>query len=432
MSDDNTSDPLVAIVGGGLGGLALAIAFNRLKVRYRIYEATAKFAEIGAGISLIPNAVQALNLIDPKLWAYLEANGVMTYDQSPDASQLRIYCGQKRLQQYEYGDEIVTLEKFNAEDKGRAGAHRAQLLDEMIKHVPADCAAFNKRMVDIEKTTDSRVRISFSDGTSVHASAAVCCDGIHSRARSIVLGLEDPAIHPTFAGAYAYRALVTSDEADQILGTRWSRDGFMWVGEGRFIFQYPVDHGTLLNVVAVVVKPGSAWNAPSFQESCTKEEMLMDFKNFGEPLVELLSTTTFLKRWALFELPPVKTYTKGRVCLLGDAAHATTSHQGAGGSGAFEDAYVLAELLGDPEMMKDIPKALRAYDYARCERGNRIVSSSHEQGDIFTLQHSRMGQDLQKFAYEMRTRFDWLWGVDLQKDVEKAKLWFHSEVGSST
>ena len=125
--------------------------------------------------------------------------------------------------------------------------------------------------------------------------------------------------------------------------------------EGRFILQYPVDHGALLNVVAVTVRPGSTWNAPSFQESCTEGETFKDFNSYGDPLLDLLSTATFMKRWALFELPHVRTYCKGRVCLLGDAAHATTSQQGAGGSGAFEGAYVLAELLGDPEMAKDIP-----------------------------------------------------------------------------
>ena len=63
---------------------------------------------------------------------------------------------------------------------------------------------------------------------------------------------------------------------------------------------------------------------------------------------------------------------------------------------------------------------------------NRIVSSSHEQGEMFTLQHSRVGKDLQKFIHEMRSRFDWLLGVELQKDVQKAKLWFRPQVETDT
>ena len=95
-------------MGGGLGSPALANACNRLKVYYRLYEATSKFSEIGAGISFIPNAVQALKLTDPNLWTSLEDNDVITYDQGPDLSQLRIYCRQERLQRYEYGNEITT------------------------------------------------------------------------------------------------------------------------------------------------------------------------------------------------------------------------------------------------------------------------------------------------------------------------------------
>ncbi|KAJ9603456.1 hypothetical protein H2200_012234 [Cladophialophora chaetospira] len=226
MSDNNASESVIAIIGGGLGGLALAIAFNRLNVRYRIYEASAKFSEVGAGISFLPNAVQAINLIDPTLWTSLEGSDIITYDQNPVVSQIRVHCGQKRLQQYSFGDEIVTLPKFSEDDKGRCGAHRAQLLDEMIKHVSPDNAVFNKKMVDIKELEDGRVEISFSDGTSVQALAAICCDGIHSRARSIVLGPKDSAVQPRYAGAYVYRALVKQEEAERILGEDWSRNGY--------------------------------------------------------------------------------------------------------------------------------------------------------------------------------------------------------------
>lgn len=417
----------IAIIGGGLAGLALANGLNRKGVAYKIYEATKKFSEIGAGISFLPNAIQALQLIDPDLFESFQ--DMITYDESTDVSQLRVYCGMTELSQYRYGNEILRIPKINEYDKGRCGAHRARLLDALIKYIPPNVAEFNKSMSSIVEL-DDRVEISFTDGTKAQAAAAICCDGIKSGARAHVLGKDDPAVEPRYAGAYAYRALVSREEAVKILGSEHAGDGHMWIGRGRYIFQYPVDKGALINVIAVVVQPGSAWSAPSFYADCTIDDILKDFEGFGEPLRELLQTTEYLKRWALFELPPVRTYTKGRICLLGDAAHATTSHQGAGGSAAFEDAYVMAELLGDAEMRSDLPRALAAYDSVRCARGNRVVSSSNDQGLVFTLQRPDLGDDLGRFEENMRQRYQWLWNEDLPAEVERAKAWFHKAHGA--
>lgn len=412
----------IAIIGGGLAGLALARGFERVGVPYRIFEATERFSEIGAGISFLPNAIHAINLIDPNLFKSFESH--ITYDEDAEVSQLRIRCGEKQLGDYQFGDSIINLAKFGDDDKGRCGAHRARVLDELVQHIPPGVARFKKQMVDIVEL-DGKVEVHFEDGTHEDFKAAICCDGIKSRARGIVLGEDDPAVNPVYAKAYAYRALVSRADAERIIGPKLVQNGTFYVGKGRFLFHFPVEHGKLVNVIGVCVAPDSTWTARSLQEPCSKADMLRDFADFGEPLSALLATNENPMRWALFELPHVRTYCKGRICVIGDAAHGMTSHQGAGGSAAFEDAYVMAELLGDEALRADLPRAFRAFDRVRCERGNRIVSTSYEAGLIFTLQQEGIMDDMDKFKRIMAVRFDWLWGVDLVEQVKQAKEWAH-------
>jgi salicylate hydroxylase len=128
-------------------------------------------------------------------------------------------------------------------------------------------------------------------------------------------------------------------------------------------------------------------------------------------------------QWALFEHPDISTFYKSRVAILGDAAHASTPHQGAGAGQAIEDAHVLAELLADPSVStpEHAKRAFCAYDAVRRPRSQRVVASSKENAEIMCLSYEGIGDDAEKLKQTWRERFKWLWDIDLQGQVEAAR-----------
>jgi salicylate hydroxylase len=121
-------------------------------------------------------------------------------------------------------------------------------------------------------------------------------------------------------------------------------------------------------------------------------------------------------------MPPIESYSFGSITLLGDAAHASTSHSGAGAGMAVEDAFILSELLSDACISQsDIPAALAAYDAVRRPRTQRLVQYSRESGTLFQMRHPGIQDDIEKIKEELRTRQRWIWDIDLDKHLEEAK-----------
>lgn len=128
-------------------------------------------------------------------------------------------------------------------------------------------------------------------------------------------------------------------------------------------------------------------------------------------------------QWAIFEHPPISTFCRSRVAILGDAAHASTPHQGAGAGQAIEDAHVLAELLGDPRVTtaQDVIAAFRAYDEIRRPRSQKVVTSSKENAYLLCLCLDGVGEDETKLKETFKSRLRWLWDLDIEKQAETAK-----------
>lgn len=127
--------------------------------------------------------------------------------------------------------------------------------------------------------------------------------------------------------------------------------------------------------------------------------------------------------WALFDMPPAPKYAFGLCALLGDAAHASTSHGGAGAGMAVEDTFILAELLADPlvRSIEDVPNAFEVYDRVRRSRTQRLVKYSRESGMLFQLRHPEFGEDIEKVRDELKSRQNWIWDIDLIGQGNEAK-----------
>lgn len=205
----------LAIVGGGIGGLCLAVALVHHDVPVHVYEAAPAFSEIGAGVGLGPNAVRAMALLDPAIlegYKRCETRNVSVSEQG-------------RFFNFRYGmakpsaDGMVAGQLFCDLRSGTvtSSIHRARFLNELVNLMPEGAASFGKRLVGIEHHGEG-VRLKFSDGTEANHDAVVGCDGIKSQVRKLLLGEGDRASEPVFSGHYCYRGLVPADKAIKVLG----------------------------------------------------------------------------------------------------------------------------------------------------------------------------------------------------------------------
>ncbi|KAJ0158592.1 Salicylate hydroxylase, partial [Colletotrichum tanaceti] len=341
----------VAVVGGGVGGLTLTLQLLQSRIPVTLYEQAAEFGEIGAGVSFGPNALRAMSLISPHVRRAFETHA--TRNQWEDHRDVWFdfrygeSCGGRRRE----GELIHRL----VCETGQTSVHRAHFLDELVKLLPEGVARFGKRAVDYEEYEDyddggTRVLLRFQDGTTAVHDAVVACDGIKSRLRSVMLGEANPASKAVFSGKYAYRGLVPMEEAEQVLGEELARNSQMYSGRHGHILTFSVAKGKMMNVVAF--HSADEWPSDKWVVSVDKETMLRDFEGWGEQCRKIIRMMRKPDVWALFDHPPSPTYYRGRVCLLGDAAHASTPHKGSGAGMAIEDACVLGNLLAlvpDPD-----------------------------------------------------------------------------------
>lgn len=428
-SKDSTSKPYnIAIVGGGIGGVVLAVGLLRQGVPVHIYEAAKGFGEIGAGVAFGPNSVRALALVSPDLLDAYKKHA--TYNESPDRAStwltFRYGMDSRDGQGKKAGDVAfdIVSEKHATTWTGtcvRSCVHRARFLDEIIKFIPPGTTSFNKSLTDLEEIGDAEgggVRLSFADGTSATASAVIGCDGIKSKARSFLHGDD---LKPSFTGEYAYRAMVPVDAYEATMGHELTVNGQLYVGPGIYMITYPVDHTKFINMVAVCCNPGSEWKHEAWQIPSTMEEMQTELKGWHPGLVALLSEYGTKDKWALHDLVHDEKCSKGRVCLLGDSFHASTPHLGAGAGQALEDAYILSNLLGNVGNAEDLPKAFEAYDAVRRPRSQQVVRFSRAQGLACAFLGDGVGEDvtgLEKVTYD---RYNCIWDEDLEEQLEKAR-----------
>lgn len=157
--------------------------------------------------------------------------------------------------------------------------------------------------------------------------------------------------------------------------------------------------------------------------------MLADYADWTPTVKSIVAHVQNLDIWALFNHVPARTFfqARPRICLLGDAAHATTPHQGSGAGMCIEDCLVLGELLADAASKDELEKAFRAYDSVRRPRALKLVETSRQAGMLWDLE-GEAGDDLDALEQNACTRMDWIWDHDLTVDVERARTMFRSKL----
>jgi len=418
----------IAIVGGGLGGLGLAIGLLRHGIKVHIYEASPAFSEIGAGITFGNNATTALRLLDPRLLQGFMKHA--TFNMDPERSNtfntIRWGMDERKQNGHKAGDFAFHQDdKWCPKDSSdglrmRGRIHRARLMDEMVALLPPGITSFSKSFESIQELDNGVLKLIFTDGSAALASAVVGCDGIRSRVRNYVCG---PEIQAKYAGECALRAMVPGNEAIQALGEELALNSQLYCGYGGYAVTYPVEHGKFINMVAMPQDgpSKSIWNHEEWTVPTNAEEIREKFKGWYPPLIDLIARHHLPTKWALFVLQHDAPYFKNRVCLLGDSAHATTPHMGAGAGMAMEDAYILSHLIAAVGSTNDIEKAFRAYDALRRPRTQGCIKRSMDAALVYDFMVEEICDDMLKIEERLDCSFEWLWHEDLERQLQSAK-----------
>lgn len=244
-----------------------------------------------------------------------------------------------------------------------------------------------------------------------------------------MLGGDDkPGAAPSYTHKYAYRGLIPMQKAIETLGKDNSQNAKMHMGKDGHVLTFPVDHGETMNVVAFWTNPDPWPSTSKLTLPSEKEHVYEDFKDFGptvHKIIDMLEPN--LDCWAIFDTGdhPMPYYNKGKVCVLGDAGHATSPHHGAGAGMCIEDAAVMAELLVDPRVTehgdKGIEAAFKTFSDVRLERTQWLVQSSRRSGDLYEWRAEGVGNDIKKIEEECKESNLKLWNAQVKDMIEEAK-----------
>jgi salicylate hydroxylase len=342
----------IAVVGAGFGGLSAALSLRQAGFEVDVYEQAPELGEVGGGINMGPNAVRILRRLG--LAEGLDREGIrplLTHQRRWQDGRTLQRAPLNPLCEELYGAPHMTI-------------HRADLLSIIAAGFPAERIHLAHRLADLADRGD-RVEARFENGASIRADVLVGADGIHSAAREILFGAEEPA----FAGCVAYRGLVPIERIAD-LGLELGNQS--WVGPGGHLVHYFVSRGRLLNFVGWTEH--DEWHREDWTDRATVARALDAFGDWHPQVRRIIAAADTCFIWALFDRDPLPRWSAGRTTLLGDACHPMYPFMGQGAAQAIEDGACLTACLAAGS--DDPAEALRLYERLRLPRVTRLQEMS--------------------------------------------------------
>jgi salicylate hydroxylase len=370
----------VLVSGGGIGGLATALALGRAGVGVELLEQAGAFGEVGAGLQLGPNAVRVLDG-----WGLLEV--LKSVAAFPESLQVRDAHGANTL-----GQLVLGTSAQSRYGQPYATVHRADLHGLLLTAVQGQANVKLRLDTRVASYVEEPhgVQVTCEDGTQRSGAALIGCDGLWSRVRNQMLGA-----HPVRAsGHLAYRGMVRTSDLPIALRAPVVT---AWMGPKLHVVHYPVRSGEWFNVVAVVqgvIGHGHGGEVGSDPQSWTHEAHAADLRRTLGPachdLLAMADSVPVWKLWPLNDRPPMAgahEHAQGRVALLGDAAHPLRPYLAQGAAMALEDAWTLGRLAqGTQSGQMDWPALLQRFARTRWARNARVQERSARNGTIFHAQ----------------------------------------------
>ena len=369
------SNKHIAIIGAGIGGMTAAVTLAKKGVKVSIFEQAPELSEVGAGLTITPNATK----------------GLMYLGLEKQMKEVGMAHRQQGVRHFETGEMIVPLERGEKmlEKYGayQFQAHRADvhnvLIDELKLH-NSNTIYTDHELIDLNEKNNS-VELVFSNNETHEVDFVIGADGNRSVVRKIILGDDDPQ----FAGYVAWRGLVPVELLGEDDFDECGSSAF--IAPGRVFARYLVRNAELYNYVAFLATDEWAeegWAIPS------KVDIVMDiFSDYNQQVKNIIAATPAkdLFKWGIFAREPVSKWSTKNITLLGDAAHPLEPFMGQGASLAIEDGVVLGRIIEDSDSSDEI---VSRYESARVERAHFVTEHSKRAGARFT------GIDPEKYTKE--------------------------------
>jgi salicylate hydroxylase len=386
----------IAIVGGGIGGLTAALALRARGLNATVFEQAEVVREIGAGVSIHPNAARLLKRIglDDQLRKIgSPINGITLRSAQGDAITTAA------------GPATPT---FSQQTGQGYNVHRADFLNLLFAALPKGTVKLGHRCLQLNEGGES-VQLSFANGATAEADVVIGADGI----RSVVqrkIGLES---RPTSEGIMAYRGLIP---AERLARSGDLGDPALWIGAGRSFLLYPVAGGRLINMVAFVptdTEAEESWSAPGDLKALAAE-----YAGWDKPVQDTINALDETFRWGIYDRAPLPYWSTRRVTLMGDAAHPMVPHVGQGAGQSIEDGITLAVLLEGCSTV-DVADRLKLYEGLRLERTTRVQALARASGKLYRSELDNPAEKAERLR-EWMAQGQWLYAHDAEQAARDA------------